>query len=171
MNAVAEIAVRRRNLADDEAIAALVARAFGRADEAALVEMLRRDEPTIHEWVADEAGRLVGHVCFSGVATWSGQPLSALCLAPLAVEPDAQGRGVGSALVRAALAELGKTGVDLVFVLGDPAYYARFGFAPARRFAHPFGDVGDAFMALALTPAGRAGEGPLRFARAFAAFS
>lgn len=53
-------------------------------------------------------------------------------LAPLAVAPAAQGRGVGGALVRAGLARLDADGIDLVFVLGDPAYYGRFGFRPAR---------------------------------------
>lgn len=82
--------------------------------------------------VAEYHGEVIGHVLFTAARVEpAGTGVTARILAPLAVDPRHQGRGVGSALVRTGLATLDGAGVDLIFVLGDPAYYGRFGFVPA----------------------------------------
>jgi putative acetyltransferase len=92
-----------------------------------------------------------------------------LALAPLAVAADARRRGLGAALVRAGLVATRDAGAIAVLVLGDPAYYARFGFAPARGItgapwcAHP------AFQALSLVPGQAVPRGVVRYACAFGA--
>lgn len=118
-------------------------RAFGRADEAALVAALLRD-PTAQpllSLVAEREGRCVGHGLFTavglvGVVVRDGpgdgaSPVRCAILAPLAVLPEAQGAGVGRALVEAGCRMLAARGFSLVFVFGDPNYYGRFGFAAA----------------------------------------
>jgi putative acetyltransferase len=137
--------------------------AFGRPDEAAVVEALRGAGPAILSLVAVRGGAVVGHILFSPVtiASPAGE-LAAVGLAPMAVAPEAQRTGVGSRLVRAGLEALRRAGHDVVVVLGHPAYYPRFGFERASRhglsWEHPCAD--EAFMVLALRPgalAGRAG--------------
>jgi putative acetyltransferase len=128
--------VRAATAADAGAIDAVHRDAFGgQGDE--IVDLVRRltRDPTaapVLALVADDHGDVVGHVLFSA-ARVEPDPAGrrARILAPLAVATAAQGRGVGAALVGAGLAHLDTQGVDLVFVLGDPAYYGRFGFRPA----------------------------------------
>jgi len=81
--------------------------------------------------VAETTGQLVGHILFTAVKIQSNQEISARILAPLAVSSDYQGIGVGSALIREGLKQLAESGVALVFVLGHPGYYLKFGFRPA----------------------------------------
>ena len=85
--------------------------------------------------LTDEGDHPLGHILFTRV-TISGheQSVIASLLCPLAVAPDAQSRGIGGALVKAGLERLKQMGVDLVFVLGHPGYYPRFGFIPAGQF-------------------------------------
>lgn len=128
--------VRDEQPADHAAIYDVVKAAFGQAAEADLVDQLRRDGDAVVSLVAVEDEAIVGHVLLSGMRA----PFRALGLAPVSVRPDRQRAGVGSALVREALARAGRDGWDAVFVLGDPAYYERFGFDPAaaRGFASPY---------------------------------
>ena len=108
---------------DRDAISELLTKAFGGSDEARLVDMLRRDGHLALSLVAEAAGTVVGHVALSPVVA----DIPALALAPVAVHPALQGRGIGSALIRAAQ----KAFEDhAIIVLGDPDYYGRFGFAP-----------------------------------------
>jgi putative acetyltransferase len=103
--------------------------------------------------------------------TLGGVPIG-LGLAPLAVLPTVAGRGIGAALVRAGLAACAQRAAGLIVVLGDPAYYARFGFTPASTFAlrDEYGG-GDAFQAIELTPgAAPAGGGLVRYGKEFAMF-
>ncbi len=88
--------------------------------------------------VAEEAGRIVGHVIFSAAAIEGvEQDLSAYILAPLGVLEDHQGSGVGTALIQRGLAMLEHRGADLVFVYGDPNYYGRTGFRQQDAFSAP----------------------------------
>jgi putative acetyltransferase len=92
------------------------------------------------ELVAEEEGRVVGHVLLS--RSWvdaRAALVQVLVLSPLSVAPGAQGRGVGTALVEAAVAEARRLEAPAVFLEGDPGYYARRGFEPAapRGFIRP----------------------------------
>lgn len=109
---------------DQPAINALLTRAFDGPDEAALVDRLRADGDLALSLVADVLGTIVGHVALSPL----GAAGPALALAPVAVHPAVQGRGIGRALINAALAAY--DGHSIV-VLGDPGYYAVSGFRPA----------------------------------------
>lgn len=157
---------RRRAKTDDAAIRALVAAAFGRADEAALVDAIRRGGDDMIELVAEKDGQLAGHVLFSRMVS----PPQTLGLAPVAVRPRNQREGIGSALIRRGVALASEEEWRAVFVLGDPGYYARFGFRAedASRFVSPY--AGANFMVRALgnhaLPAAQRAE----YARAFAAF-
>jgi putative acetyltransferase len=103
--------------------------AFGQADEARLVERLRERGEVDFECVARSHGTLVGHILFSPLLlSRQGETLRGSALAPLAVRPEWQKKGVGSALVRMGLEFCASLGVDVVVVVGEPAYYSRFGF-------------------------------------------
>lgn len=112
--------------------------------------------------VAEADKRLSGHILFTRVRlTRPDSRVSARILAPLAVLPAVQNRGVGQKLIRHGFEVLKASGVDLVFVLGHPGYYPRCGFAPAGeqgfRAPYPIPDKhADAWMVRALN--GRAGE-------------
>lgn len=108
--------------------------AFGGETEANLVQAMLADRSAqpLLSLLAVEGERALGHVLFSRVRiTGPGGDTTATILAPLAVVPESQGKGVGSRLVEAGLARLAASGIALVLVLGDPAYYRRFGFTPA----------------------------------------
>ncbi len=89
---------------------------------------------SLAECVGEE---LIAHVLFTLCGTEERDRTGAL-LAPLGVLPRLQRQGLGTALVRAGLERLKKMGTRQVFVLGDPAYYQRFGFAPERRVLPPY---------------------------------
>jgi putative acetyltransferase len=134
--------------------------AFGGNDEADLVVALLGDPtaaPRIN-LVAEEDGEIVGHVLFTRavVRTETGD-VDATILAPLAVAPAAQGKGVGQALARQGIAAAEKLGIGLAFVLGHIDYYPKLGFAPAAQFglAAPYPidpAVADAWMVLETRP-------------------
>jgi len=119
---------------DTEAVLAVERVAFGQDDEADLVRELLSDPSArpLLSLLAWDDDRPVGHVLFTS-ARLDGAPDAGpvAILAPLAVVPDAQRRGVGGALVERGLQQLGGSGVGLVFVLGHPSYYPRHGFRPA----------------------------------------
>jgi len=136
---------------DHAAIAAVVTAAFGGSDEARLVAQLRAEGDAIFELVAEQTGEVAGHVLFSRL--WADRADLYAALAPLAVRPDRQRMGVGGQLVRASLEAAAEFGVVGVLIVGDPAYYGRFGFsrAAAAQVACPYSDL-PALQALALTP-------------------
>lgn len=108
-----------------------------------LVDDLLDDETAkpVLSLVAVDDSKLVGHILFTkAIITQTEVSLSAQILAPLAILPVAQKRGIGKKLIDEGLNILRKSGTDLVFVLGHPAYYPRCGFAPAgvRDFEAPY---------------------------------
>lgn len=115
---------------DFAAVHEVTAAAFGREDEAQLVARIRVSEQYVPKlsFVAEDGGEIFGHVMLSYVGLAGSQVLE---LAPLSVAPGRQGEGVGSDLVRHALGAAEKQGEPLVLVLGNPAYYGRFGFVLA----------------------------------------
>lgn len=133
--------IRGERPADLAAIAALVTAAFRDAPhatgtEAAIVDRLRAAGALALSLVAVVDSRIVGHVAFSPVevdgvaAGWFG-------LGPVAVDPAHREKGIGAALIRRGLAHLHADGARGCVVLGDPAYYARFGFAPDPALRYP----------------------------------
>jgi putative acetyltransferase len=131
--------------------------AFDGEAEPRLVDLIRLSEDFIPELslVAEADGRVVGHILFSRISiqTETGS-IPALSLAPMAVLPEYQNQGLGSALVRRGLEECRRLGHAIVIVLGHADFYPRFGFsaALAKALEGPFGDVGEAWMALELVP-------------------
>ncbi len=145
--------------------------AFDGSDaEPQLVDAIRRSPGAI-SLVADEDGRVVGHILLSPITIETeGGSLPAMSLAPMAVHPDFQKRGIGSALVRAGLDACREQGHAIVIVLGHIHYYPRFGFSAglAQGLKCPFGDCGEAWMALELVPGALAGvTGNVIYPKAF----
>jgi putative acetyltransferase len=164
--------VRAEETADYAAVERVVHAAFERPDEATLVARLRPLARPQVSLVAVEDERIVGHVLFTPVTIDApSRPLGLLMgLAPVAVVPERQNAGIGSALIRAGLDQCRGLGAEAVVVLGHPPYYPRFGFVPAARF-HLDSEYGggDSFMALELTPGALAGlSGRVRYHPAFA---
>jgi len=126
--------IRAEEQLDRAGVRAVNVSAFETALEANLVDALRDQAEPIVSLVAEDDGVIVGHIMFSPVSL-SGHPaLSIMGLAPMAVSPARQRKGIGSALVRAGLERCRRLGIGAVVVLGHPAYYPRFGFSPSARF-------------------------------------
>ncbi len=131
--AIFPIAIRPEEPDDHMAIRHVHTLAFGRANEADLVDALRRADALTISLVAAKDGDIIAHIAFSHVIlTSSTAALAALGLAPMAVRPDRQRQGIGSQLVEAGLRICREAGYGLVVVLGHPDYYPRFGFVPAK---------------------------------------
>lgn len=153
---------------DVEAISAVIGAAFAGAprsdgNEAAIVEALRAGGSLALSLVASEDGLIVGHIAFSSV-TIDGRDRGWFGLAPLAVAPVRQRRGIGHALVQAGLDRLRATGASGCVVLGEPAYYGRFGFAADPNLHLP-GVPPDHFLSLSLS--GQRCAGTVQYHRAF----
>jgi putative acetyltransferase len=146
------LTIRQETTADFSGIRTVVQAAFGRKGESDLVDGLRRSGALILSAVALSDDRIVGHVAFSSLTI--DESRLALALAPVAVMPDCQRRGVGSALIRWSLEECQRLGHEVVIVLGDPSYYCRFGFTPCLEFGIvcPFPVPPEHFMVLELSP-------------------
>ena len=147
--------IRTEQSGDFEPVHALLRASFAREAEARLVDRLRASGKIAAALVAEENARILGHVVFSKIVTdTEAGEMGALALAPLAVQPAFQRLGIGSALVSAGLERCRLERQARVLVLGDPVYYARFGFVPAARFGLkcPFPARDDAFLAIELEP-------------------
>jgi putative acetyltransferase len=136
---------------DAPGVRAVLTAAFGGCVEADIVERLRADGDLVLALAAQETTGVVGYVAFPRLTIDLGaRRVPAVGLAPLGVVPDRQRQGIGAALVRAGLARLKDRGEGLVFVLGDPAYYGRFGFKAMDGFVSRY--AGPYFQALKLAP-------------------
>ncbi len=133
--------------ADHDGVLAVVKAAFGQDDEAALVGRLWAADAVTIERLAEIDGKIVGYCAFSPITCTPELDGVLLGLAPVAVAPGHQRTGLGSAMIEDGLKACREAGARLIAVLGDPKYYARFGFEPAAakniRWAEQ--DAGDAF--------------------------
>ena len=126
--------IRTEKPEDLEAVRNVNIAAFGRENEANLVDRLRGIGSTF-SFVAVQSDRIVGHIFFSLVTVEGkcSKNLSILGLAPVAVLPNYQRQGIGTLLIREGLKECRRSGFPAVVVLGHPHFYSRFGFIPASR--------------------------------------
>jgi putative acetyltransferase len=163
--------IRPEQSADVDAVRVVNRAAFETSTEADLVDALRAQAEPLVSLVADQDGAIVGHILFTPVTLPDHADLKIMGLAPMAVMPPAQRRGIGSALVRDGLDHCRQLGYWAVVVLGHPEYYPRFGFKPASHFGLGCEyDVSDEiFMALELKPGILTGKsGTIRYHPAFA---
>jgi putative acetyltransferase len=129
------IEVRREGDQDRQTIRLIHERAFGGNSEARLVDAIRAGGHDTLSLVAVDGNTVVGHILFSPVWIDGGHTRqNGMGLAPMAVHPTAQRRGIGSALVCGGLDRLDAIGCAFVIVVGHAGYYPRFGFEPATRF-------------------------------------
>jgi putative acetyltransferase len=132
--------------------------AFQGEDEANVIAAIRDSDyfiPELSLVALDDNTQTVGHILFSPVKIESPETsVEALALAPMAVLPEYQNRGIGSLLVQHGLEACKKLGYTIVIVVGHSEYYPRFGFRPARAYGieAPFEVPDEAFMVLELVP-------------------
>lgn len=131
------IEIRESQPNDVAAIERLYPDAFPDEDLLPLVRELLREDSVVLSLVGISDRALVGHVIFT-TCSIAGRTDTVALLGPLAVAPDRQRQGIGSAIVRAGLRRLENAGTRHVYVLGDPAYYGRFGFEPDHAVSPPY---------------------------------
>jgi len=149
------IDIRPENPKDFQQIHQVNIAAFGRENEARLVDLLRDHGALSLSMVAEKDGCIVGHIAFSPmqIKFTGGSEIQALALGPAAVMPEFQKLGIGIRLIQVSLDILKAQGNSIVIVLGHPEYYPRFGFVPASQFniKCSFEVPDEAFMLLELT--------------------
>ena len=157
------IQVRREETTDEAPIHVVNKAAFETHAEAALVDALRAEVGLFHSFLAEVDGRIVGHILLTPVDVVDKANWRAMALGPMAVLPEYQRHNVGSQLIHNALRLYPPEGHNVVFVLGHPEYYPRFGFRRMSEFGITceFEAPDDVLMVTELTPgaiAGRTGE-------------
>lgn len=148
-------AIRPEEPIDIDLIHELHRAAFSGPAEAELVDAIRSGSdflPDLSLVAATDDGSILGHILVSRIRLEVDDPeiprLDVLALAPLAVLPPHQGRGIGEALMRGALTAADTREEPLMVVVGSPAFYGRFGFVPATsvEVTGPYAEAGDAFQ-------------------------
>lgn len=162
------LVIRPFEAGDADDVRRVLEAAFGGTAEADLVEALRANGDDVLELVATHEQELYGHILFSRLRVESrNRSADAVALAPLAVRPDKQRTDVGTALVENAHRMLQQADERLSVVLGDPAYYGRFGYTHARAAGFECQWQGEALQALSWGEAPEVGR--LVYADAFSA--
>jgi putative acetyltransferase len=167
-----KIKVREEQSGDASVIREVNERAFGQPQEADIVDKLRRNCGDLLSLVAVADNHIVGHILFSPIEIENIETTPrGMGLAPMAVLPESQRKGIGTELVREGITRLKSRGCPFVIVLGHPEYYPRFGFEPASRYnIQSEWEVPDeAFMILVLDPSAMRGiSGLARYRPEFA---
>jgi putative acetyltransferase len=164
--------IRPAQARDAASIRAVQLSAFPTAAEADLVERLEGEGSSVVSLVAERNGEILGHLLLSRMSvSGDGRDYRALGLGPVAVKPSFQRAGLGSDLIRSAIAIAQATSEELIFVLGEPDYYSRFGFSAesAAPFRSPY--AGPYLMALLLREVAIPRTGKAEYAPAFAALA
>jgi putative acetyltransferase len=158
--------IRRERADDGPVVRALLQTAFGGSVEADIVEELRACGDLILALVAEQSGIIAGYAAFPRLELDLGERMVPVAgLAPVGVIPALQRQGVGSALIGEGIARLKDRGERLVFVLGEPDYYRRFGFEVTDRFVSRY--AGPYFQVLMLA-ADAPSAGEVFYPQAFA---
>jgi len=127
------LTIRPETPEDIDSVRYVNEQAFGQENESKLIEKLRNRGVLMISLVAIQDGEIVGHIAFSPVAIESRlSSFEAIALAPMAVLPRYQRKGIGSEMVRVGLEECRRLGHEIIVVLGHPDYYPRFGFVLAK---------------------------------------
>ena len=162
--------IRAEKEDDPDGVYAVNVSAFETSAEAELVDALRAQAQPIVSLVAEEGGEVVGHIMFSPVSLPGHPNLKMMGLGPMAVSREHQRKGIGSALVRAGLAQCEQLGIAAAVVLGHPEYYPRFGFAASSKFGidSEYDVPEGVFMAIELQPNALSGiTGRVKYHAAF----
>jgi len=167
------VEIRQEEPGDFPAVYDLNTKAFKRKDEARLVDRLRLSDAFVHglSLVAIVKNRVVGHILFSRINIENdNHKHESLALAPVAVIPEMQNKGIGNMLIHCGLNKAKELGFKSVVVLGHPDYYPRYGFVPASEWGirPPFNAPENAFMGLELVENGLKNvTGTVRFSKEF----
>jgi len=147
------IEIREERPDDATAIREVNKRAFEQDQEGNIVDALRANGAISLSLVAAVNGRIVGHVMYSPITV--GGVITGAALGPMAVVPEYQRQGIGTALVDAGNEKLQNDGCPFIIVLGHPNYYPRFGFRPASTYGIEceWAVPDDVFMVLVLDEA------------------
>ena len=165
--------IREERQDDAERIRAVNLAAFDTTVEADLVDALRERATPLISLVAEDDGKIIGHILFSPVTLANNPTLALMGLAPMAVLPPRQRQRIGSRLVREGLERCRDLGAAAVVVLGHPEYYPRFGFSSAARLSlsTEYDVPDDAFMIRELRAGALSGlSGLIRYHPVFADF-
>lgn len=167
------VTIRPEQPGDEAAIAAVTSAAFASArhasgTEAAVVDELRKRGELAVSMVAENAGKVVGHLAASPVDVFNeaGESVASdwYGLGPFSVLPSDQRQGIGVMLMNAVLHELREREAAGAVLLGDPLYYLRFGFKPSESILYP-GPGAEYFQALSFT--GEYPQGTVKYSPAF----
>jgi putative acetyltransferase len=164
------LSIRDERPGDVPSVHEINARAFPTEYEANLVDALREEASPVISLVAVDDETVVGHIMFTPVALGGNSSLRIMGLAPMAVVPHRQHRGIGSQLVKNGLQQCEVINFEAAVVLGHPDYYSRFGFVPAstRGIDCEYDVPDESFMILELKEESLAGiEGTISYHDAF----
>lgn len=145
---IGKFTVRDATPADAADIRALTTRAFGRNDEALLIDALEKDESSLLQIVATMDDQIVGHLLVYPVGVY--QRMGAVGIGPMSVDPWVQREGIGKGLMDFCVSGLKAAGVPLIFVLGHADYYPKFGFRVSTTDPFETPIKGPSFFALRL---------------------
>lgn len=163
------ISVRGEAPLDVPEIRKLTIAAFGREDEADLIDRLREDGDVLKSVVALQNGVVVGHAMFSkATIERDGETLEAAALGPMSVAPDRQGEGIGSLLVMRGLVSMAQKKLAAVLVVGHAKFYTQLGFSAelGAKLEGPYS--GESFMVSELVKGCLEAGGTYRYPEAFA---